>query len=102
MRTRIVLRQTKTGIGYFTKVFVQVNKSVLRETILEQLRQELARQTRAAQMSRDEAISEESRAENKWDTHSQEAAYLAEGQARLAAEISASMELYSTLTLPDF
>ena len=102
MRTRIVLRQTKTGIGCFTKVFVQVNKSVLREIILERLRQELARQTRAAQMSRDEAISEESRAENKWDTHSQEAAYLAEGQARLAAEISASIELYSTLPLPDF
>ncbi len=53
-------------------------------------------------MARDEAISEESRAESKWDTHSQEAAYLAEGQAKLAAEIGASIELYAALPLPDF
>ena len=32
--------------------------------------------------------------------HSQEAAYLAEGQARLAAEIAANIELYSALALP--
>jgi transcription elongation GreA/GreB family factor len=53
-------------------------------------------------MARDEAISEESRAQNKWDTHSQEAAYLAEGQAKLAAEIGSTIELYSTLALPEF
>lgn len=79
-----------------------MNKSALREAILHQLRAELARQTDAAVSARDEAISEESRAENKWDTHSQEAAYLAEGQARLAAEIGASIELYGTLPLPEF
>ena len=53
-------------------------------------------------MSHEEAISEESRAENKWDTHSQEAAYLAEGQAKLAGEIGGSIELYGALPLPDF
>lgn len=79
-----------------------MNKSVLRNAIVQQLREELARQTSAAEMARDEAISEESRAENKWDTHSQEAAYLAEGQARLAGEIAASIELYATLPLPGF
>lgn len=102
MRADFRLRQTKTGIAAFTKVFAPVNKSTLRDAILLQLRQELARQTSAAEASRDEAISEESRAENKWDTHSQEAAYLAEGQAKLAAEISANIELYATLPLPDF
>ena len=45
----------------------------------------------AAALARDEAISEESRPENKYDTHSQEAAYLAEGQARLAGEIEADI-----------
>jgi transcription elongation GreA/GreB family factor len=78
-----------------------VNKSTLREAILRQLRAELALQTSAAQLARDEATSEESRPENKWDTHSQEAAYLAEGQARLAAEIGASLELYAALSLPE-
>jgi transcription elongation GreA/GreB family factor len=102
MLSEFLLRQTKTGSTAFTKVFAPVKKSQLRDAILDQLRQELARQTRAAELSRDEAISEESRAENKWDTHSQEAAYLAEGQAKLAGEIGTSIELYATLSLPDF
>ena len=102
MRTGFGLRQTKTGSGNFTKVFATVRKATLRDTILHQLRQELERQTSAAELARDEATSEESRAENKWDTHSQEAAYLAEGQAKLAAEISASIELIGTMPLPDF
>ena len=102
MRTRFRRCQTKTGLQAFTKNFAQVKKSAVRDEILQQLRQELARQSNAAQMARDEAVSEESRAQNKWDTHSQEAAYLAEGQAKLAAEIGASIELYATLPLPDF
>ena len=102
MRTEFRLRQTKTGTETFTKVFAPVNKASLRDGIILQLRQELVRQTSAAEASRDEAISEESRAENKWDTHSQEAAYLAEGQAKLAAEIRDNIELYATLLLPEF
>ena len=86
----------------FTKVFAAVNKSDLRTSILHQLRQELDRSSGAAALARDEAISEESRAENKWDTHSQEAAYLAEGQARHAAGIGESIELFTTLPLPEF
>jgi transcription elongation GreA/GreB family factor len=79
-----------------------VQKSTLRAAIIAKLRQELTLQASAAAMARDEAISEESRAENKWDTHSQEAAYLAESQAKLAGEIGASIELYAALPLPDF
>lgn len=83
-------------------IFFRVNKSALREALLAQLRRDLATQVAAAHLARDEAISEESRAENKYDTHSQEAAYLAEGQARLAADINASLALYATLPLPGF
>jgi transcription elongation GreA/GreB family factor len=79
-----------------------VKKLLLREAILAQLRRELATQVNAAHLARDEAISEESRAENKYDTHSQEAAYLAEGQAKLAMEIEASVAYYSSLPLPEF
>lgn len=79
-----------------------MNKTALRDAILHHLRQELATQTNAAELARDEAISEESRPENKWDTHSQEAAYLAEGQARLAVEVVRSIEIYTTLPLPAF
>jgi hypothetical protein len=73
-----------------------VNKSALREQILLQLQSTLATQTAAAHLARDEAISEESKAENKYDTHGQEAAYLAEGQARLAVEIQASLAFYQS------
>jgi hypothetical protein len=79
-----------------------VTKADLRLAILEHLRAELALITRAAQLARDEAISEESRAENKYDTRGQEAADLAEGQARLAAEIETSIAVYTTLLIPDF
>lgn len=79
-----------------------MNKSALRDAILAQLRRDLALQVGAAQLARDEAISEESRPENKYDTHSQEAAYLAEGQARLAAEIEAHLAHYAALPLPNF
>ena len=79
-----------------------VNKSLLRDAIVAQLRAELALQTRAEWLARDEATNEESRAENKYDTRGQEAAYLAEGQARIAAEIEESIAQYSALTLPEF
>ena len=102
MRRPIRRRQTKTIVPEFTKDFPNVKKSALRNAILQKLREELARQTVAAALARDEAISEESQPENKWDTHSQEAAYLAEGQARLVGEIGQSIELYETLALPDF
>ncbi len=79
-----------------------MNKAAHREAIVAQLRRDLSLQVGAAQLARDEAISEESRAENKYDTHSQEAAYLAEGQARLAAEIEAHLAHYAGLPLPNF
>ena len=75
-------------------------KSLVRDRIVAELQREHALQLRAAQTSRDEAISEESRPENQYDMHSQEAAYLAEGQARLAAELAENIELYRTLSFP--
>ncbi len=79
-----------------------MNKAALRDRIIAQLHADLANQTTAALLARDEAINEESRAESKYDTHSQEAAYLAEGQARIAAEIQASIAFYQTFTPAPF
>ncbi len=78
------------------------DKLLLRDRILEQLRATLALQVDAAQLARDEAISEESKPENQYDTHSLEAGYLAEGQARQAAEVEESIRLIAALPLPDF
>ena len=102
MRVRRNVREAKSSPPNFTFLFPVVNKSALRDAVLVQLRSDLAQQTRAAWLARDEATNEESRAENKYDTRGQEAAYLAEGQARLAAEIDESISQYAAMPLPIF
>jgi transcription elongation GreA/GreB family factor len=79
-----------------------MDKALLRQAIIARLSSELETLTRAAFMAREEATSEESKAEGKYDTRGQEAAYLAEGQARLALELQESINLYQSLPLPDF
>lgn len=81
-----------------------MQKSAVRDAIVAQLKHELDLQTRAAHDARDEATSEETKSEGKYDMRGQEAAYLAEGQARLAAELAESLALYHALDvaeLPD-
>ncbi len=73
------------------------DKSRLRERVLAELRSAYSAQVGAANLARDEAISEESKPENKYDTHSIEAGYLAEGQARQAAELEASIQAIASL-----
>jgi transcription elongation GreA/GreB family factor len=79
-----------------------MNKEDLRRQILGHLQAELDTQIKAAHLAHDEATNEESRAESKYDTHSQEAAYLAEGQARLANEATESIRLFQSIPLPSF
>ena len=74
----------------------------MRQLIVAQLDEARQNQERAAALARDEATHEESRPESKYDTHSQEAAYLAEGQARLAAELAAARTALAALPLPQF
>jgi transcription elongation GreA/GreB family factor len=81
---------------------MSLNKNALRAAILAALREEQARQARAAADAHEEATSEESRPENKWDTHSQEAAYLAEGQSRQVQEAAEAIGLFAVLPLPAF
>ena len=78
------------------------DKTALRASILAALREEQQRQARAAADAHEEATSEESRPENKWDTHSQEAAYLAEGQSRQVQEAGEALGLFAALPLPAF
>ena len=79
-----------------------MQKALLRDAIVAQLHRELEVQTRAALDSRDEATSSENKQEGKYDMRAQEAAYLAEAQARLAAEIGESVTLYQSMDLPVF
>jgi len=76
-----------------------MDKPALLAALLQELQRELDVLTQAAHLARDEAISEESRAESKWDTRGQEAAYLAEGQARIAADLQESISLWQSIPL---
>lgn len=78
-----------------------MQKSAVRDAIIAQLQRELDVQARAAHDSREEATSAESKSEGKYDMRSQEAAYLAEGQARLALEIAESLTLYHGIDLTE-
>lgn len=79
-----------------------MNKESLRTQLLAALERECDNIRRAAMDARNEAIHEESRPQNKYDMHSQEAAYLAEGQARLAAELQANLAAYQALPISSF
>jgi len=79
-----------------------MDKAALREAIIRQLEADLALQTAAALNSRAEATDEESKPENKYDMHAQEAAYLAEGQARLVADLREALTHVSSLPLASF
>lgn len=100
MGDHLPLFQVKNRARTFYQIF-SVKNPALREAIVEKLREELALQLKAAELAREEAISEESRARSKYDTHSQEAAYLAQGQAKLAAEVEESLKQYAALELPE-
>lgn len=79
-----------------------MDKRLLRSELLATLQRDLSTLTAAALSARDEATHEESRPENKYDMHSQEAAYLAEGQARMAAELRQNIELFLALDWRDW
>ena len=79
-----------------------MDKARLHTAIIEKISAELETITRAALMAREEATHEESKAENQYDMHAQEAAYLAEGQARLAAELNETLNLYQALQVTNW
>jgi transcription elongation GreA/GreB family factor len=79
-----------------------LDKSALLQAIVARLEAELALQTEAAQASRTEATDVDSRAEGKFDMRGQSAAYLASGQARLAAEIAEAIAVYQGLPTRSF
>ena len=79
-----------------------MDKSLLRQAIIDRLQSDLDVLTRAALMAREEATDEESKPKEEYETRAQEAAYLAESQARLASELQASLALYKGMPMPDF
>src|SRR3989442_12715479 len=79
-----------------------MNKTLLLEQVIATLNENLSVLEKAARASHAEATHESSKAENKYDTRGLEAAYLAGGQARQAAEILKSIKVYASLSVKEF
>ncbi len=79
-----------------------MNKHLLVERIIASLDAELLRYAKAARVAQAEAIDEQSRAENKYDTRGLEASYLAHGQSRQVVETEQAREQFLTLPVRAF
>jgi len=78
------------------------NKTMLVEQIVAQLADEVESYARSARATQAEATDEQSQPEHKYDTRGLEAAYLAHGQSRQAAETEEAIEAFRALPLREF
>ena len=76
-----------------------MNKHQLIRKIIGQLNGELALYIKAARAAHAEATHEQSKAENKYDTRGLEAAYLARGQSKQAAELEQTIKQYEAMPI---
>ena len=79
-----------------------MDKNTLRQTIINALKLDLKNATRAADTARETATSKETVAENKYDTFSLEASYLAHGQSKRANELLQAIDCYQSLPFTAF
>jgi len=79
-----------------------MNKSQIRQAILDKLREEFAMRLRVSKVTRDEGNSPESKAESKYDTLAIEENYLADGLARQAHAAGEAAAQIEAMALPVF
>lgn len=75
-----------------------MNKQAVLDQILAVLNAELVALTRAAQSSFAAATDPDSKAENKYDTRTLEASYVARGQAQRVAELQEAVQAFGALS----
>jgi transcription elongation GreA/GreB family factor len=85
------------AVWFFATAF-GMNKQRILESIIAQLRAELDLLTSAARGAREGATGDEAKSEGKYDTRAIEAGYLADGQAKVAAEFLAALEAFQKLS----
>lgn len=93
-------RQGNTFPGRST--IVTSKKKQLHRLIIERLSEDLAVLSTAARTAHEAAIHEENIPDNKYDTLSLEASYVAQGQANRAQELKRALHAYRNLTLQQF
>jgi transcription elongation GreA/GreB family factor len=81
---------------------IATTKKLIHQLIIERLTADLAVLSEAAKTAHEAATHEENIPDNKYDTLSLEASYVAQGQANRAQELRWALHAYQTLTLQDF
>jgi transcription elongation GreA/GreB family factor len=76
-----------------------MDKLLLQQQVCQRLEHDLAMLLAAADVARQAATHEESKAENKYDTRGLEASYLAAGQSRRAEEIRRALAAWRALQM---
>jgi transcription elongation GreA/GreB family factor len=79
-----------------------MDKRAIVSLIIDHLSAELETVAGASREAREAATHEDARAEDQYDTRATESSYLADGQARHAAELREAIELYRVLGVRDF
>jgi transcription elongation GreA/GreB family factor len=79
-----------------------MDKRRIIDGIIAQLQAELELFTAASRGAREDATDDQARSEDKYDTRATEASYLADGQAKVAAEVLESLEVYQKMQVRSF
>ena len=79
-----------------------MKKKYLIEALVAQLEKDLLMTEEAVRMAHDAATGEESKPENEYDTRAIEAGYLAEAQAKRAAEIDQVLAMFRSIKVVEF
>jgi len=79
-----------------------MDKKLLLETILNEMRAKLSVLIQSAHAAHQEATHEDTKAENKYDTRALEAGYLAGAQAERAAQLQVTIAFFERLELKTF
>lgn len=90
------------SFGYARRVIELPEKSLVREALRASLSAALAASVRAAELTREGAVHEESRAEGDKDMRSTEQSYLARGQAMRVEELAEELQRFELTPLRSF
>lgn len=79
-----------------------IDKEKLVQCIITQLEEDIELALSAAKKAHDAAIDDETQPDNKYDTTSLEASYIAQGHANRAQDLKKSLDCYKNLALQHF
>jgi hypothetical protein len=98
----VVLLLKKRTVSQLFKVERTMDKQHLLQCIIEKITLDAELALSAAKAAHEAAINEETQPDNKYDTLSLEASYIAQGHANRAQELKKALEVYKKLEMQSF